>query len=93
MKKLQEKGFSLDNALVAVDMLVDMVGECFLGWWATTKPEPDGRTRKARIIEIWQTEAEKVPENAGQINGMIDIMSRGSRRWWERKRDLSLIHI
>lgn len=29
VEKLQQKGFSLDEAVLAVDILVDMVGECF----------------------------------------------------------------
>ncbi|MEP1444964.1 MAG: TetR/AcrR family transcriptional regulator [Paraglaciecola sp.] len=90
VKKLQQKGFSLKDAVVAVDVLVDMVGECFLGWWSTDKAEEDGRTRKERIIAIWQAEARNVPEKAEQINAMIDIMQGGRRSWWESKRDLVL---
>lgn len=93
VEKLQRKGFSLDEAVLAVDILVDMVGECFLGWWSTTKPEADGRTRKERIIAIWEDEATKLPDKAEQINAMVDIMKVGARKWWERKRDLVLAGI
>lgn len=88
--KLQQQGFPLDEAVLAVDILVDMVGECFLGWWSMTKTEEDGRTRRQRLISIWQAEARLVPEKSVQINAMVDIMQQGARKWWERKRDLVL---
>ncbi|WP_394181056.1 TetR/AcrR family transcriptional regulator [Marinomonas posidonica] len=90
VKLLQEKGFPLDEAVVAVDMLVDMVKECFIGWWSIVKTEQDGRLRKERMIEIWETEAHNSPEQAEQINAMVNIMKTGPRTWWERKRDIAL---
>lgn len=88
--RLQARGFPLAEAVVAVDMLVDMVEECFLGWWSIEKTEADGRLRKDRMIELWQAEAENAPDQAEQINAMVDIMQSGTRQWWERKRDIVL---
>lgn len=90
VSRLQGKGFPLDEAVVAVDILVDMVKECFLGWWSIVKNEADGSLRRDRMIEIWETEARNTPEKAEQINAMVDIMKAGARKWWESKRDIVL---
>ena len=90
VSRLQSKGFPLDEAVVAVDILVDMVKECFLGWWSIVKDETDGRLRRDRMIEIWESEAQNTPEKAAQINAMVDIMKTGPRKWWEAKRDIVL---
>lgn len=87
---LQDKGFPLDEAVVAVDILVDMVKECFLGWWSIVKSESDGSLRRDRMIEIWETQARNTPEKADQINAMVGIMKSGTRLWWESKRDIVL---
>ena len=88
--RLQEKGFSLNDAVVAVDMLVDMVCDSFLGWWSTTKPESNGHLRKDRLIKVWQQQAKQNPERSEQINAMVTIIQTGPRKWWENKRDLVL---
>lgn len=90
VERLQDKGFPLSEAVVAVDMLVDMVQECFVGWWSIDKVETDGRTRRERMIAIWQAEAKRSTKQTAQINAMIDIMNNGRRLWWERKRDIVL---
>ena len=90
VSRLQNKGFPLDEAVVAVDMLVDMVKECFIGWWSIVKTDQDGRLRKTKMIEIWESEAQNSPEQAEQINAMVEIMKSGSRKWWECKRNVVL---
>lgn len=88
--RLQNKGFPLDEAVVAIDMLVDMVKECFIGWWSIVKTEKDGRLRKSKMIEIWESEAQASPSQAEQIDAMVNIMKAGTRKWWECKRDIVL---
>ncbi|MGB2065268.1 MAG: TetR/AcrR family transcriptional regulator [Marinomonas gallaica] len=90
VQRLQDKGFPLDEAVVAVDMLVDMVKDSFIGWWSIVKTEQDGHLRKERMIEIWEAEADKTPEKADQIRAMVNIMKAGPRKWWESKRDIAL---
>ncbi|EWS98607.1 TetR family transcriptional regulator [Pseudoalteromonas sp. SCSIO_11900] len=87
--RLQQKGFALDDAVIAVDMLVDMVCDCFLGWWSNNKPDSKGKPRSERLIKLWQEQA-KDHHHAEQINAMVAIMQAGQRLWWERKRDLVL---
>ena len=80
----------MDDAVLAVDTLVDMVCDCFLGWWSSSKIEPDGRSRQARFIALWQEQALQNEHRSEQINAMVNIMDAGTRQWWERKRDLVL---
>ncbi|MFQ3191030.1 MAG: AcrR family transcriptional regulator [Paraglaciecola sp.] len=88
--RLQKKGFPLDEAVVAIDILVDMVKECFIGWWSIVKTEKDGRLRNTKMIDIWESEAQTSPDQAEQINAMVDIMKAGTRKWWECKRNIVL---
>lgn len=90
---LQQQGFSLDEAVLTVDMLVDMVQACFVGWWSASKTDSDGTLRKDRMMALWQAEAAACPEFASQINAMVGIMQAGARRWWEQKRDVVLAGI
>ncbi|MXP26917.1 TetR/AcrR family transcriptional regulator [Altererythrobacter indicus] len=88
--RLQTKGFPLDEALMAVDMLVDMVGECFLGWWSISTTDDDGRQQRQRMIDLWEAQADEAPDYREQLMGMSAIMHAGRRQWWENKRDLVL---
>ncbi len=90
---LQQQGFSLDDAVVTVDMLVDMVQACFVGWWSGSQQDSNGTSRKDRMMALWQAEAAACPELASQINAMVGIMQAGARRWWEQKRDVVLAGI
>lgn len=90
---LQQQGFRLDDAVLAVDMLVDMVQACFVGWWSASKQDGDGTLRKDRMMALWRAEAAACPELASQINSMVGIMQAGARRWWEQKRDVVLAGI
>lgn len=90
VKRLQDKGFPLSEAVVAVDMLVDMVQESFVGWWSIDRTEADGRTRTERMIKLWQEQAKQNSAHAKQIRSMIKIMKNGRRKWWEQKRDIVL---
>jgi len=90
VERLQAKGFSLELAVVAVDMLVDMVKDCFIGWWSIVKTQQDGRTRTEHMIEIWEKGARDRPELSKQLNAMAGIMKAGPRKWWEDKRDIAL---
>mgnify|MGYP000093892249 CR=1 FL=1 len=90
VSRLQHKGFPLNEAVVAVDMLVDMVKECFIGWWSIEKTEQDGRLRREKMIELWESEAQNSLEQAEQITAMVGIMKAGPRAWWESKRNIVL---
>ena len=88
--RLQQKGFSLNDAVMSVDLLVDMVCDSFLGWWSTDIVEVNGLLRKERLIMLWQQQADLHPNRAEPINAMVAIMHAGSMQWWVNKRDLIL---
>ena len=88
--RLQQKGFSLNDAVMSVDLLVDMVCDSFLGWWSTDIVEANGLLRKERLITLWQQQADLHLNHAEPINAMVAIMQAGSLQWWVNKRDLIL---
>ncbi|EKF17544.1 TetR family transcriptional regulator [Nitratireductor pacificus pht-3B] len=88
--RLRNHGFSLEESMLAVDTLVDMAGDCFLGWRAMARPDREGRAHTASIIETWKEAAKNHTEDAAAIQGMVAVIEGGARPWWERKRDLVL---
>ncbi|WP_428929160.1 TetR/AcrR family transcriptional regulator [Marinibacterium sp. SX1] len=87
--RLQSQGFSLPDSVLAVDMLIDLAGDCFLGWRAlhqTDRRRPAGED----MASIWEDAATTMPESEEQIGGMLAVIRSGPRPWWERKRDLVL---
>lgn len=90
VSRLQAHGFLLENAVLAIDTLVDLVGDCFLGWHALGQTDRQQGTRMEAMVAQWRREACALPDHAEQIGGMITVMQGGARPWWERKRDLVL---
>ena len=88
--RLQAYGFSLPDAVLAMDTLIDLAGDCFTGWQGLNRAGDAGETRLQRIINVWQDEAAANPAQATEIGGMIAVMQGTSRDWWEQKRDLVL---
>lgn len=87
--RMQAHGFTLDDAVLAVDMMVDLVGDCFLGWRAMAEVDRQ-RAEDRQIQRLWEKAALDQPERAVQIGAMIAVMRAGPRPWWESKRDLVL---
>ncbi|WP_073033752.1 TetR/AcrR family transcriptional regulator [Roseovarius pacificus] len=90
VSRLQAHGFLLEDAVLAIDTLVDLVGDCFLGWHALGQADRQQGTRMEAMVAQWRREACALPDHAEQIGGMITVMQGGARPWWERKRDLVL---
>lgn len=88
--RLQAHGFTLEDAVLAVDTLVDLAGDCFLGWRALGQAGQQQGTRMDAIVAQWRQEARILTDQVEQISGMIAVMQGGARPWWERKRDLVL---
>lgn len=87
--RLQAQGFCLQDAVLAIDMLIDLAGDCFVGWRALDQMN-EKRPAGTGMAEIWEEAATALPESGEQIGGMIAVIRGGARPWWERKRDLVL---
>jgi len=90
---LQACGFRLEDAMLAVDTLVDALTECFTGWQRFSRPGPDGRSLADAMAGHWQEAALSDRDHAEQINAMAAIMRGSPRDWWLRRQRLILAGI
>lgn len=79
VSRLQAHGFLLEDAVLAIDTLVDLVGDCFLGWHALGQADRQQGTRMDAMVAQWRREACALPDHAEQIGGMITVMQGGAR--------------
>jgi len=90
---LQSCGFRLEDAVLAVDTLVDALTDCFTGWQRFTRSGPDGRSLADAMAGHWQEAALSDADHAEQINAMVAIMRGSPHDWWRKRRRLILAGI
>ncbi|MBL3584729.1 TetR/AcrR family transcriptional regulator C-terminal domain-containing protein [Rhodovulum sulfidophilum] len=90
---LQRCGFRLEDAIIAVDTLVDGLTDCFSGWHRMTRPGAGGQSLAGILATRLQSASVAAPDHAPQIEGMISAMEAGPRAWWDKRKVLILAGI
>ena len=88
--QLQTEGFRLEDAILAVDTLVDALTDCFIGWQRFARPGFDGASLADAMAVHWEKAALSDVEHASQIRGMIAVMRGSPREWWLKRQRLIL---
>ncbi|MBT9382339.1 TetR/AcrR family transcriptional regulator [Pseudooceanicola sp. CBS1P-1] len=88
--QMQAYGFALPDAVLAVETLIDVTSDSFLGWRRITSGDAEGRPRVEVLAARWDQVAEEEPALAGALRHTAEVMRGEPRRWWLRKRALVL---
>ncbi len=88
--QLQSEGFRLEDAILAVDTLVDALTDCFTGWQRFSRSGDDGRSLADGMIPDWEDAVSLDAAHAPQIRGMVAVMRGTPRDWWRKRQRLIL---
>lgn len=91
--RLQEEGFSLEDAALAVDTLVDGLTGCFVDWSRLNLPDQRGGKQIDVLARQWEAAAAEEGAHAAQIMTMVAVMRGDPRAWWLRRQALILAGI
>lgn len=88
--RMQADGFRLEEAILAVDTLIDALTDCFTAWQRFTRPGYDGKSLADAMARHWEEAGLSDAAHAEQIEGMIAVMRGTPRDWWLKRRRLIL---
>jgi AcrR family transcriptional regulator len=88
--QLQAEGFGLEDAVLALDTLVDALTDCFTGWQRFTRPGFDGQSLADVMTARWEHAALADATHAAQIKSMVSVMRGTARDWWLKRQRLIL---
>ncbi|WOC15539.1 hypothetical protein MP213Fo_09950 [Pseudochrobactrum sp. MP213Fo] len=83
--QLEEYGFSVDEAVLLIDSMMDMTVDCFTGWRRVYKPGRIGERGIEKVVQSWQVEANRNPDAARPIAIMTRMMTGNPKEWWNKK--------
>lgn len=83
--QIESFGFSIEESVLVLDSVLDMTIDCFTGWRRVYKPGNIGERGLETVVQSWQVEADRNPDNARPIAIMIRMMSDNPKLWWDKK--------
>lgn len=88
VQRLEACGFSLADALLVVDSIMDMTADSVSGWHQMLARQRHGYSGERVMAEGWQRQAGDHPALARQIGEMGHIITGDPLLWWQRKLEL-----
>lgn len=83
--QFEEFGFSLDEAVLLLDSIMDMTVDCFTGWRRAYKPGRIGAHGIENVVQSWHVEADRNPDLTRPIMRMTRVMTDQPKEWWNKK--------
>lgn len=83
--QLEAFGFSIEEAVLVLESITDMTIDCFTGWRRVYKPGRIGERGLDKVVQSWQAEADRNPDNARPIAIMTRMMTAEPKEWWNKK--------
>lgn len=90
VRRLQEMGFALEDAVLVLDSVTDMTADAFSGWQALGRSgaqgtDAEGVTMAEKVQQAWMRAAAEDPDIAGPVQAMMGVVRGTPKRWWGRK--------
>nr|WP_321458476.1 TetR/AcrR family transcriptional regulator C-terminal domain-containing protein [uncultured Cohaesibacter sp.] len=89
-RELERFGFSLADAALLIDSIMDMTSDSSLGWQHMAEPIKNGMTVAQSLQSSLGTMAEESPDLAHHIIFIEEVINNGPHNWWKRKLELLL---
>lgn len=83
--QFEEFGFSVEEAVLLLDSMMDMTLDCFTGWHRVYKPGNIGDCGIEKVVASWHAEADRNPDLARPLTIMTRMMTGSPREWWNKK--------
>ena len=81
--QLETYGFSLEDAALIVDSIVDMTTDSALIWQQLESPDKDGKRAIERLSHSWQTA--KNIHTAKHVEYIVSVITGDPKQWWNKK--------
>nr|WP_319391164.1 TetR family transcriptional regulator [uncultured Cohaesibacter sp.] len=89
-RELEQFGFSLADAALLVDSVLDMTSDSSLGWEHMAETIKDGMTVAQSLQASLDDLAKESPDLAHHIGFIGEVINSGPQNWWKRKLELLL---
>jgi AcrR family transcriptional regulator len=90
VRRLERFGFSVSDAALVVDMIIDMTTESVSAWQGLQQAREEGDTLGEAVAGTWSEAGRIDPSIAAALNTMAEVLRSHPRQWWRRKLEVVL---
>nr|WP_319515223.1 TetR family transcriptional regulator [uncultured Cohaesibacter sp.] len=84
-RRLEDFGFSTQDATLVLDSIMDMTNDSSIGWQHMQSKGQNGAPVSRSLVQAWNEMSEKEASLSPYISIMTDIISGNPKDWWKKK--------